>query len=294
MENYYNILGISRNASEGDIKSAYRRLARQLHPDVNKGDKESQEKFKKVNAAYDVLGDPERRKKYDQFGEDWKHADNLGDFGGGGGVGRSGVNFDIGDILGRQNFSVGDLFGSFGGNNSYGSSARKVEADVDISLQEAFYGTSRRLSVDLPSGMSNIEVSIPSGIKDGDRMTFRPKGVEVVLRINVLPDKSFTRRGDDLSIELEIPLLTALLGGETKVCTMDGEVVLRIPADTQNGASFRLRGKGMSRRSGDGRGDLFAIIKVQLPVPLSKEDRSLFRRMRTPENDNRARKKAKE
>ncbi len=273
MENYYRILGVSKNASDDEIKSSYRKLARQLHPDVNPGSPEAEERFKKVNEAYQVLGDKTRRKNYDEFGSNWEHADEIrqGRSGRHGFSYRGGERFDLNDILNKFGGSFGKRFDT--GNT--GHTPAQVNADAQVTLEEAFKGTVRRLSIMSQGGESAIEVKIPPGVRDGDKISLHHKGVKINLRVSVLPHERFTRTGDDLHTEIATPLAVALLGGEVKVETIDGAVALSIPPNTQNGKSFRLRGKGMLRRKNE-RGDLLVVVRVVLPVPLTEKQRRDF------------------
>lgn len=289
VKDYYEVLGVPRTASEREIKSAFRRLARRYHPDVNPGDKEAERRFKEINEAYEVLSDPEKRRLYDRFGEGWQAAQAkgagrpstgwpgatrveyrtvdpadferiFGDLGAGFGFGR-GPSGDLGDFL-------GSFFGERepGPKRTAGARAES-ETEIEVSLQEAFAGTSRR--VQLPDGR-RIEVQIPAGVHDGT--VLRVPGLRA--RVKVARHPLFERDGNDLRVAVEVPLKTALLGGEVEVPTLAGtRVRLKIPPETQNGRRLRLRGLGMPDPRGGPRGDLYAEVKVRLPLPMDERTR---------------------
>ena len=276
MKNYYNILGVGKKAAAGEIKSAYRKLARKLHPDLNPTDPSAAERFKVVNEAYEVLGDIEKRKDYDQYGQNWRHADQIRKSGGRTGFGSpfgAGQNF---------NFNVSNLGDLFGGTMkdifNQTRQPERISIDVQVTFQEAVQGTTRRLK--LPDG-KQIDVKIPPGIKDGGRVTLSPGGRKLLLRVKVSPDARFERVGNDIRTGVKVPLMDMLLGGEVEVDTPTGRVLLKIPPDTQNGASFKLRGKGFSGGKKGTEGDLIAVVTVVLPVPISDEQRAFFESMRT-------------
>jgi curved DNA-binding protein len=307
---YYSVLGVPENASEKDIKNAYRKLARKYHPDMNPGDKSAEEKFKELNEAYEVLSDPEKRKLYDQYRDDWKGWQQGGgqpdDFwrqwsGAGGQPGQRYTTRDIGDLFG-QDSSFSDFFQQlFGGGAGYGDlfgggAARQqrprrgqdYEQPVEITLDEAYRGTSRILQI----GNQRIEVNIPAGSDTGTRVRVEGKGApgsgggpagNLYLHIEVLPHAQFQRHGEDLETVVPLDLYTAILGGEIAVPTPSGRsVMLRVPPETQNGAKFRLRGQGMPvlNRPKE-RGDLYAEVEVKLPAQLTAQERELFQNLRT-------------
>jgi len=294
-QNYYDMLGVNKNVSDKDIKAAYRRMARKLHPDVNPNDAGAQEKFKKVNEAYEVVGDPTRRKDYDQFGENWKHADQMRNMGGGAGIG-----FDLSDLFGsaraRGGGGFGDLFGGMGGQ-----APRPVrhEGSIEISLDEVYTGVTRRISIGSGRpGMNanrDLEVQIPKGVRDGRRIRLRPdENTEITITVKVRSDGRFSRDGANLRAVVAVPLLSAVLGGEVEVPTMTGRVALQIPAGTQNGRSFKIRGKGLPKVNSDSFGDLYTTINIRLPDSLNERERDLYKELRdlrsgaalTQENDD--------
>lgn len=296
---YYEVLGVKRNASDKEIRSAYRRLARKHHPDVNPGDKNSEALFKEINAAHDVLGDPEKRRKYDLYGENWQHADEIeraqaarGRAGAGSGgsfrfstAGPDlGPDFDISDIF-------GGLFGSTSGRRRRTEQpAPPVETPVEVTLDEAFHGTTRLLTLEGDHGEPRrLEVTIPPGVDNGSRVRIAGEGPmslsgrhsDLYLAINVKGASRFERKGDDLYTDVEIPLTAPVLGGEVEVQAMDRKVALRLPAGTQNGQTFRLNGLGMPKLNSPGkRGDLFARVKVRLPQQTDEKTKQLFEQLR--------------
>jgi molecular chaperone DnaJ len=328
-KDYYALLGVGRNATEQEIKQAYRRLARQYHPDVNPGNKSAEARFKEINEAHEVLSDPDKRKKYDQYGDQWQHAEQFeraraqgasGGYEGFNPFGQTHTYSDFGSA--GDSGDLGSIFENLfsGGGGRFRSSRRPqaggdTEHQVDVSLEEAYHGATRLLQMQVEepcsacggrgmlqrrpcpscggSGvqprMKRIEVKIPPGVRTGSRIRMAGEGQpgsaggargDLYLVTKVLPDARFQRVEDDLTIEVSVPLLSAVLGGEVKVPTMKGQVALRIPAETQNGKLFRLAGQGMPHLNGSGNGDLFARVKVILPSRLSDAERRLFEQLR--------------
>jgi DnaJ-class molecular chaperone len=298
-KDFYEVLGVSRDASEKEIRSAYRKLARKHHPDVNPNDKSSEAVFKEVNAANDVLSDPEKRRKYDKYGDQWEHADEIermqrsrGGGRGGGNVRFTTTDFgdlgDIGSILGGM-FGGGGMRG-FGGETRTRSEPVNVDHPVEVTLQEAFNGGSRVLQVEGDHGdRRRLEVKIPAGVTDGSRVRIAGEGRasfggqrgDLYLVVSVKPDPKFERKGDDLYTDVEVPLTTPVLGGEVTVEGIAKKVALKLPPGTQNGQHFRLTGLGMPKLGrGDKRGDLFARIKVVLPKEASEAQKKLFEQLK--------------
>jgi curved DNA-binding protein len=302
-KDYYKVLGVPKTASEKEVKSAFRRLARQYHPDANPDDPQAEEHFKELNEAYEVLSDPDKRAKYDQLGADWQRWQRAGrqpgDFDWSqwttGRPGervhvRYGSPDDLRDLFGGSSpFSdfFSQVFGGMGGGGFQGRPpvARRgqdYEQPVEVTLQEAYHGTTRLLRKD----SRQIQVKIPPGADTGTRIRLRGEGGEglggaqagdIYLRVVLLPDPRFERKGDDLYTTVPVELTTAVLGGQVEVPTVDGKVRLTIPEGTQNGRLFRLRGKGMPRlRQPSEHGDLYARVEVQLPTRLTTRQRELF------------------
>ena len=279
---YYEVLGVPRGASQKDIGAAFRKLARKHHPDLNAGDKQAEVRFKEISEAHEVLSDPEKKKLYDAFGSDWAAAKAAGvqpgqgnPFGGGGvrrgagGAGGPRVEYrtvspdEVGDIFGEAG-GFGDIFGSIFGGPQRGARAQALDVDmpITVSLAEVQVGTSR--TVELPGGR-RVAVKVPAGVKEG-----------TVLRaqVQVAPDPLFIREGKDLRVVVPVPLNVALNGGEVAAPTLKGgRVQFKVASETQNGTKIRLRGLGLPDPKGGPAGDLYAEVKVQLPVPMDDRTR---------------------
>ncbi len=293
-KDYYRILGVNRDASERDIKQIYRKLARKHHPDVNPGDKSAEAKFKEINEAYEVLSDPGKRKKYDQYGDQWQYADQFAKAGykappgwdsnrGGDNSGfyYAGTEDDSGmfEEMLRQ-FGAGTR----GRTRSRPRPGQDIEVPVEVTLEEAYQGAARLVSLD----GKRLEVKIPPGVNDGSRVRIAGKGGpgygggpggDLYLIVSVKPHAIFQRKGEDLHEDIEVPLTMAILGGEVEVPTLKGKVMLRIPPETQNGRVFRLAGQGMPKLNDSSRGDLLAAVKVVLPTKLSSREKELFKEL---------------
>ena len=278
-KDYYEELGVSRNATQREIQSAFRKLARKLHPDVNPADRDAEGRFKAISEAHDVLSDPQKRKLYDRFGPDWQAAANAGvdpDQGPGpfdrrGGRYQTVTTDTIEDLLGglggaRGGF--GDIFSSiFGGRGAASQAPVDAEGTIEVTLQEAFRGTARQ--VVMPDG-KRLEVKVPAGVQDGT--VLRVPGIRA--RVHVEKDALFERDGKDLRVPVPVPLATAFLGGEVDVPTLKGtRVKLNVPPETQNGTRLRLRGLGMPDQRGGRPGDLYAEVRVRLPLPMDDRTR---------------------
>ncbi len=287
MADYYETLGVAKGASEKDIRSAFRKLARKHHPDVNDNDPASEDKFKEINEAYTVLSDADSRRKYDHYGDDWKRADQFGQSRRGGGFSYSNMG---GMGAGAHGFNLEDLFGGIGGSmGGRQAPPPPSEYPVSITLEEAFTGASRRLRM---QDGRRLEVKIPPGVDNGSRVHISSevaRGADFYLVVSVKDNSTFRRQGKDLYVEFEAPLDDAVLGGELTVPTLTGKLALTIPKGTQNGRRFRLAGQGMPalnnstdnlRSDVDHRGDLFATLKVKLPSELTEEELDLFRMLR--------------
>ncbi len=298
-KDYYNILGVARNASADEVRKAYRKLAMKYHPDRNPGDKASEDRFKDINEAYQVLSDKEKRARYDQLGSaysSWqKRGGSPGDFnwgdwfdrGGsaGGSAGGTRVSMDdLNDMFGGGGDAFSDffrsIFGGTGGAASAGSRRARPAAayqhPVTISLNEAFNGTTRQFQTET----RHMEVKIPAGVKTGSKVRVAnagPQGTDLYLMIEVADDPRFERDGNDLKTTASVDAFTAMLGGEAEVETMTGKVKLSIPAGTQPEQVFRLAKRGMPNvKNRNEKGDLFVRLKVQIPRYLSSKQRELL------------------
>jgi len=292
-KNYYDILGVGKNASEKEIKQAFRRLAKKYHPDANPNDPQAETKFKEINEAYEILSDPEKRVQYDRFGSVFPG----GGFGGNGGTRYTHVNFggegfgDIGDIL--ENLFGRSGFGRSSGWSStvregqgWATQGRDLEQTVTISLYEAYHGTSRRVT----KGGRTINVNIPAGARTGTKVRIAGEGEpgalggpagDLYLVVEVAPDPTYERNGDDLTTDIRVDMFTAMLGGEVEVPTLSGPVRLTIPAGTQSGRKFRLAGKGMPRLKHKGEyGNLYVRVLITVPEHLNDEQRRLVEQLR--------------
>ncbi len=296
MATYYETLGVSRDADEKGIRQAYRKLARQWHPDVNPGDDEAEAKFKRINEAYEVLSDPEKRVKYDKYGENWKHADELDKAHASRGRGDFAYWFSGNpDIDGHSGGSSGGVFDEiFSGFRRGRSGPSRLRFTAAVTLEEAFKGTARIVDVPIRSGEGSkrIEVKIPPGVDNGSTVRVPVgdgKEAEVHLNIQVREHSKFRRSGADLYTEVEAPALDAVLGGEVAVPTLGKRVGLTIPPETQNGQTFRLVGQGMPRLNRpDSRGDLHVTVKAVLPKGLTDEERRLFEEIKGSLNARRS------
>lgn len=282
---YYKILGISKQATDSEIKKAYRKLAQKWHPDKNQGDAQAADRFKEINEAYQVLSDPQKRTQYDQFGSGWQQ---NGGFGGGNPWGNDAYSTRVEDLQdlfgGTGGFSdfFETLFGQGGTTQRRPRAGQNIEQPLPISLQEAYQGGTRRIKIE----SRQLEVKIPRGVKTGSKIRLKGEGMagqhggssgDLYLIIEVTNNPQFTRQGDNLYVTIDVPMYRALLGGKVDVPTLDGTVKLSIPPETANGTKFRLSGKGMPKlKVKDKFGDLFATIRVELPQQLTDEERALF------------------
>ena len=293
MSNYYEVLGVSKDASDKEIRQAYRRLARQYHPDVNKNDAAAEDKFKDINEAYSVLSDEDARNKYDRYGDNWKHADQFTQAGRspGGGVHWT-FSDGAGGFSGPGGRGMEDIFGGlFGSGPPRARSWRPPPAEyhAEISLEEAFQGTTRTLRTQ--DGRS-LEVKIPAGVDNGSRVHLAPngpQGSDYYLVVSVADHPQFKREGRDLYVDVDLQVDDAVLGAEIRAPTLTGQVALTVPPNTPNERRFRLSGQGIpSLSGGEGRGDLYVTAKLRLPANPSEDEVELFRRLRELRNDTTA------
>lgn len=296
---YYHILGVGKTATQDEIKKAYKKLARKHHPDLNPNDPDAQRRFQELNEANEVLSDPEKRKKYDQYGENWKHADEFeaqrqryqqqgGGAGGmGGGMGGGGYWSSGGDFSGDGEFSdfFESLFGSRGGRSgrSAGFRGQDYNAELQLSLNDAATTHKQVLNV---NGKS-IRITVPAGIADGQTIKLKGQGApginggpagDLYIKFVIRNDTAFKRLGDNLYITVPIDLYTAVLGGEQTVDTLNGKVKLKVKPETQNNSKVRLKGKGFPVYKKDGVfGDLIVTFTVNIPTNLTEKQKELFR-----------------
>ena len=334
-KDYYKTLGVSKTSSEKEIKQAYRKLARKHHPDVNPGDKGAETRFKEINEAYEVLGDPDKRRKYDELGANWRmyeQAQQQGHpFGGagspfeGGSPGGEGGEwtFNMGGPGGyrtmtedemREMFGTEDPFSDFfrtffGGGAGAGQDAargrgraarnqkgRDIESEAELTLEEAYHGAMRRISITHGGQARSVDVRIPPGVKDGSRVRVAGEGEagsggaasgDLFLRVRLRPHPVFERKGDDLYVKVPMPVTIAVLGGEAQVPTVTGSVRLKVPETTQPGQIFRLKGHGMPVvGKQDAKGDLYATADIQLPRSLTRDQRQNWEQIRKFESRN--------
>ncbi len=304
-KDYYKVLGVKKDANAKAIKAAYRRLARKYHPDVNSGDEKAEARFKEINEAHEVLGDPEKRKRYGQLGSNWdafsRRAPGAGARPGGGfrveyqDLGSAGGGFSdffrtffAGGGFGGRGFDGGGFEG-FGGSGEFYEPPSDAEGEVTLGLSEVLAGTSREVAVGDGAERHRVEVRIPPGVREGSRVRVagaggagsRGKRGNLYLRVRVAPDPRFERKGDDLATVVRVPVTTAVLGGEADVATLEGPVGIKIPAGTPVGRVFRLKGKGLPRLGqAKARGDLLATLSVELPGKLPRRQKELFEELR--------------
>jgi DnaJ-class molecular chaperone len=316
-KDYYTTLGVAKTASEKEIKQAFRKLARKFHPDVNPGDKSAEAKFKEINEAYEVLGDADKRRKYDELGANWRMYEQAQQQGqpwagapGGYAAGTGGASGyrtmtpeEMQDLFGNED-PFSDFFRTFFGGGGGGGrqragrtprnqKGRDIEHEVDLTLEEAFHGATRRMAIKEGGHARSVDVRIPAGVKDGSRVRAAGEGEsgsnggaagDLYLRVRIRPHSVFERKGNDLHSRVAVPITTAVLGGEAQVPTINGSVRLKIPETTQNGQVFRLKGHGMPTVGKTGeRGDLYATVDVQLPRALTKEQREHYEALRADE-----------
>ena len=304
---YYETLGVSKTANEDEIKSAFRKLARKYHPDVAKDKKEAEEKFKQINEAYEVLSDPEKRRKYDQLGENWNQRGGFqpppqwgggqrgGGFRGGGGE-NGGVEFEFGGTGFSDFFEAffgggrgRSAFGGFGQRGTMAERGSDVEADIMVTLEEALHGSTRQVSLRRAGSKKTetYQVKIPRGVREGQRIRLAGQGEagerggksgDLFLRVRLARHPDFSVEGSDLVHEVKIAPWQAVLGDQIIVPTLEGNARLKLPPGTQGGQRFRLRGRGLPGVSGQ-RGDLYVVVQITVPKKLSDSEQKLWEQL---------------
>jgi curved DNA-binding protein len=295
---YYETLGVAKSASQDEIKTAFRKLARKFHPDTAADKKNAEEKFKAINEAYEVLSDPEKRRKYDEFGANWEHGefrpppgyreDPFAGFGRGGAG--EGVEFEFGGT-GFSDFFE-QMFGArrstrrAGGFANIPQKGSDIEADVMVTLEEAFAGSTRKISFRRSDSQQaqTYTVKIPKGVREGQHIRLAGQGGpgtggvgagDLYLRVKLQKHPYFEVNGSDLILDCDVPAWKCVLGGAIEVRTLEGRAKLRIPAGTQNGKRFRMTGRGLPTKDGK-RGDLYAVVRAILPSHLSDAERAAW------------------
>ncbi len=297
-KDYYATLGVPKNASQDELRKAFRKLARTHHPDVSKDKKGAEAKFKEINEAYDVLSDPEKRQKYDTLGADWEHGGARharggaggGDFGDGMSFGGTGFSDFFEQFFGggRSNPRGGNTFGGMGGMPQGPTRGSDVEADLLVTIEEVLNGTKKKISFRRSgnAGVETYEVRIPQGVREGQKIRLAGQGEsagrgpagDLLLRVRFAQHPDYRVDGSDLIREVEVPVARAVLGMEIEVPTPDGSVRLKIPPGSQPGKKFRLKGRGLPSGK-DARGDLYVQMDVTLPGTLNPEQREAWEKL---------------
>lgn len=286
-KDFYQILEINRGASHKEIKQAYRKLARKYHPDVNPGDKSAESRFKEINEAHEVLSDKKKRQEYDQFGDRRQFAEHFAGADAQSAFNQGGTVFEFSNL---RDGGLGGIFESLLRDHTFdrtthprGRTRRKqaLEQPVELSLEEAYSGTLCTIDVD----GRRLEVRIPPGVNDGSRVRVATgdaqQGRDIYLVISIKPHRQFERKGNDLHVEVSVPLTDTILGCEIEVPTPKGKLALKIPPETQNGKVFRLARQGMPHLGKSVRGDLFARVRVVLPEDLTEREKEIFKELRS-------------
>ncbi len=298
-KDYYQLLGVDRKATKDEIAKAFKKLARNYHPDLNPGDAKAEEKFKELNEAYEVLKDPEKRKMYDQLGHNWQHGQqfNAGGFGGqgfGGGFGGGGDFSDFFETLFGQAGRSGGFGGAqggfgadpFGGFSRRPSKGKDIQAEITITLEDALKGNRRTVTLTGAQGKRDLEVNIPAGSKEGSKLRLSGQGEpsfnggasgDLFLRLKFMPHALFSVDGNDIAYDLPLTPWEAALGVKARIPTLEGEIEMNIPAGTSSGRRFRLRGRGLGKEGA--RGDQMVRAMVKVPEELSDAERELFEKL---------------
>jgi DnaJ-class molecular chaperone len=289
-KDYYQVLGVGRSATQDDIKSAFRKLARKYHPDVNPGDKKAEEKFKEINEAHEVLSDPKKRQLYDRLGPNWKAGADFTPPAGWNNIGIDFGDFGLGGLGSGFSDFFETLFGGLRGRSATRESANPslsgsdVETELVLTLEEAHRGGTRRVGL---NGGKSFEVKIPPGVREGSVIRLAGQGEagssggragDLYLRVKVEPHPTFQISGDDVIVEAAMAPWEAVLGTTVRVPTLDGTAEVTIPPGSQGGQRLRLRGQGLNRRSG-GRGDQYVRLKIVVPTQPTPTERRLFEQL---------------
>lgn len=295
-KDYYDVLGLDKNASDDEIKKAYRKLALKYHPDKNPGDSKAEERFKEITEAYAVLSDPEKKRQYDQFGDaDFQQRYSEEDIFRG---------FDVGDIFREFGFGTDDIFGTIfggqgrtGGGSPFGFEGRQqrpvkgqdYSMRITVPFRQAILGGNRRINYRHGTTSEQLQVRIPPGVEDGQKLRIAGKGGaapgggtpgDLFLEIHVQPDPKFTRSGDDLEVDVKVPFSGACLGTSVEVPTLEGSKKVKVPAGMQSGGKLRLKGLGVPSGKG-ARGNLYAKVKIDVPRKLSDEQKKAVEQLRS-------------
>ena len=279
---YYKILGIEKTASDEDIKKAYRKLARQLHPDLNPNDKDAHHKFQQVNEANEVLSDPEKRKKYDQYGKDWQHADQFQQQR----QSQRNSRYSGEQFTGDDDSDFSNFFESMFGGSSRSRQTKFRGQDYNAELKLSLTGAMETHQQTLAVNGKNIRITIPAGVENGQVIKLKGYGApgvnggpagDLYITFSIAANPNFKRLGNDLYTTANIDLYTAMLGGETTIDTLKGKVKLKVNPETQYGTKIRLKGKGFPVYKKEGEtGDLYVTYEVKLPTNLTEEQKALF------------------
>jgi DnaJ-class molecular chaperone len=287
MKDYYKILGVSQKASDDEIKKAFRKLAREYHPDANPNNKAAEAKFKEISEAYETIGDSDKRKQYDAMRAN-PFAGASGGMGGPGGFGRQAGHGPGGNFSGLDDI-LSTLFKHAGGTQAgRGPKGQDVEVETEVTLEDVVNGSTLTVSVSQPDGTTKrLKVKIPAGISHGGKVRVAGEGEpgtggrgDLMVKVKVQPHARYTREGDDLHMEVPVSVFDAVLGGEITIPTIEGgEIKLKIPAGTQGGKSFRLKEKGVPHLKGGGRGALLVKLQLQIPTNPSESELALWRKL---------------
>ena len=285
---YYEVLGTKKTATEEEIKNAYRKLARKLHPDLNPNDKDANKKFQQLNEANEVLSDPVKRKKYDQYGKDWQHSDQYEQ------ARQSGRrNASQGNAGGSEGEDFSDFFSSmFGGGGSRSKAkyrGQDYNSQLQLSLRDAYTTHQQTMNVN----EKTVRITIPAGVENGQSIKLKGYGApgvnggpsgDLYLTFAIANDPIFKRKGNDLYLNEDLDLFTAVLGGDITIETMSGKIKLKVQPETQNGTKTRLKGKGFPLYKIEGEfGDLYITYSIKIPTNLSEKQKNLFKQLATPE-----------